>query len=158
MQSPVNYPTKNVNLHHTCHFPVQILDSPIAWSNTISQDDKTSIYQFWKKLRNTPNCNIFKLYDKGISVFYERFRSTFRCSYSVKIDLKYFYKFRQKAFAPARQDMLGRVENSFNYSSVDSDMASKSFNVCGITLMHSMKARSALFYQGCMKRQLQSFE
>ena len=84
------------------------------------------------------------MYDKGVPVFYERFRSTVRCSYSVKIDLKYFYEFRQKAFAPARQDMLGRVENSFNYSSVDSDMASKSFNVCGITLMHSMKVCSAL--------------
>ena len=145
MQSPVNYPIKNVNLHHTCHFPLHILDSPTAWSNTICQHDKTSICRFWQELRNTPNC-------KGVPVFYERFRSTVRCSYSVKIDLKYFYEFRQKAFAPALQDMLGRVENSFNYSSVDSDMTSKSFNICGITLMHSMKARSTLFYQGCMKK------
>ena len=110
------------------------------------------------RIRNTPNCNIFKLYDKGVPVFYGRFRSTIRCSYSAKIDLNYFYEFRQKAFAHARQDTFGRVENSFNYSSLDSDMASKSFNVCGITLMYSMKARSALFYQGCMKKQLLNFQ
>ena len=110
------------------------------------------------RIRNTPNCNIFKLYDKGVPVFYGRFRSTIRCSYNAKIDLNYFYEFRQKAFAHARQDTFGRVENSFNYSSLDSDMASKSFNVCGITLMYSMKARSALFYQGCMKKQLLNFQ
>ena len=95
---------------------------------------------------------------KGVPVFYERFRSTVRCSYSVKFDLKYSYGFRQKAFAPAWRDMLSSVENSLNYSSVDSDMASKSFNAYVITLMYSMKARSALFYQGCMKKQLQNFE
>ena len=53
--------------------------------------------------------------------------------------------------------MLRRVENSFNYSSVDLDMASKSFNVCDITLMYSMKALSALFYQGCKKKATPKF-
>ena len=48
--------------------------------------------------------------------------------------------------------MLGRVENSFNYSSVDLGMASKSFIICGITLMYPMKVHSALFSQGCMKK------
>ena len=53
--------------------------------------------------------------------------------------------------------MLGKVENSFNYSSVGLDMASKSFNACDITLMYSMKVSSALFYQGCMKKAIPKF-
>ena len=53
--------------------------------------------------------------------------------------------------------MLGRVEKSFNYSSVDLDMASKSFNVCGIALMYSRKVRSASFYQWCMKKATAKF-
>ena len=43
--------------------------------------------------------------------------------------------------------MLGRVKKSINYSSVDLDMASKQFNVCGVTLMYSREVRSASFYQ-----------
>ena len=53
--------------------------------------------------------------------------------------------------------MLGRVENSFNYSLVDSDMASNSFTVCGITLMYSMKTSTALFYHRCMKKATPKF-
>ena len=36
-------------------------------------------------------------------------------------------------------------------------MASKSFNICGITLIYSMKVHSALFYQGCMKKSTPKF-
>ena len=50
-----------------------------------------------------PNCNIFKLYGKDVPVFYECYRSTVWCSYSVKSDLQYSYKFRQKSFAHAQQ-------------------------------------------------------
>ena len=71
--------------------------------------------------------------------------------------LNYTYEFRGNAFAPVRQDMLGRVEKSFNYSSVDSNMASKSFHVCGITLMYSRKVCSASFYQGCMEKTTAKF-
>ena len=36
-------------------------------------------------------------------------------------------------------------------------MASKSFNICGITLMYSMKVHSASFYQECMKKSTPNF-
>ena len=92
-----------------------------------------------------PNCNIFILYGKGIPVFYECYRSTVWCSYSVKGDLQYSYKFRQKSFAHARQACQVGLKILLTITiSVDSGMASESFNVCGITLMYSMKVCSAL--------------
>ena len=51
----------------------------------------------------------------------------------------------------SRQDMVDWVEKAFNYISTDTQMVSRSFDVCGITITDSSKVGSGSFYKSCME-------
>ena len=52
---------------------------------------------------------------------------------------------------PSRQDIVDWVKKAFDYISNDTHMASRPFDVCGITTTDSSKFRSGSFYNSCMK-------
>ena len=51
----------------------------------------------------------------------------------------------------SRQDMVDWVEKAFNYISNDTQMVSRSFDVCGITATDSSMVRSRSFNKSCME-------
>ena len=52
---------------------------------------------------------------------------------------------------PSRQDMVDWLEKAFNYISNDTQMVSRSFDVCGITTTDFSIVRSGSFYKSCME-------
>ena len=52
---------------------------------------------------------------------------------------------------PSRQDMVDWLEKAFNYISNDTQMVSRSFDVCGITTTDFSMVRSGSFYKSCME-------
>ena len=52
---------------------------------------------------------------------------------------------------PSRQDMVDWLEKAFNYISNDTQMVSRSFDVCGITTTDFTMVRSGSFYKSCME-------
>ena len=51
----------------------------------------------------------------------------------------------------SHQDMTDWVEKAFNYISDDTQMVSRSFDVCGITTTDSSNVQSGSFYKSCME-------
>ena len=52
---------------------------------------------------------------------------------------------------PSRQDMVDWVKKALNYISSNSQMVSRSFDVCGITTTDSSKIQSESFYKSCVE-------
>ena len=51
----------------------------------------------------------------------------------------------------SHQDMTDWVEKAFNYISDDTQMVSRSFDVCGITTTDSSNVQSGSFHKSCME-------